>query len=245
MDDKMIKALMSGKADKVAELRRGRSLGGSSKLKRTLEDIPSQPPVPSVPPIHSSATTEGKGPTRVFIGDMQRYQTVTITQGMTAAELLSLLEGQGVLKAWVGVGQWVLFEQVHDLGMERPIRPFESLPSVISGWAKTNGGSAAALLVRMHDIYGVLLGPARIPEYSPVWKGWVEWEVKRGKWNKRWLELREHGIWIAKKDGVSSLFLFNLRTIVLTLMFQGAIRTFVLSSSLRRLRSDAIHILCA
>lgn len=29
----------------------------------------------------------------------------------------------------------------------------------------------------------------------------MEWEHKRGKWTKRWLELREHSMWISKKQG--------------------------------------------
>jgi hypothetical protein len=120
---------------------------------------------------------------------------------MTASNLISFLESQGVFKGWVGLGQWVLFEQAQDLGMERPIRPFEILkPAGVGGF-----------LVRMHDTFGLLLSSGRVPEASPVLKGWVEWELKKGKWNKKWLELREHGLWIAKKDGVRFIsFLFFL-----------------------------------
>lgn len=38
---------------------------------------------------------------------------------------------------------------------------------------------------------------------SPTYSGYVEWEAKRGKWNKRWLQLREHGLWLSKRDNVS------------------------------------------
>lgn len=41
--------------------------------------------------------------------------------------------------------------------------------------------------------------------------GYVEYETKRGKWNKRWLELREHSLWVSKKDtGKDETFLCSL-----------------------------------
>ncbi|KAH8822200.1 hypothetical protein DL96DRAFT_1620442, partial [Flagelloscypha sp. PMI_526] len=195
MDDEMIKALMSGKAETVAELRRERSFGGPSRLKK----IEEQASAPS-PPVPSLAASDGHGQISVFIGDMQHYQPVTVTPRMTASNLIWSLESQGVLKGGVGLGQWVLFEQVLDLGMERPIRPFEILKPAGVG----------RFLVRMHDTFGLLLSSGRVPEASPDLTGWVEWEWKKGKWNKTWLELREHGLWITKKDGAASELLCSL-----------------------------------
>jgi hypothetical protein len=40
-----------------------------------------------------------------------------------------------------------------------------------------------------------------IPDSSPTHGGWVEYEAKRGKWSKRWLSLREHALWIGKREG--------------------------------------------
>lgn len=45
-----------------------------------------------------------------------------------------------------------------------------------------------------------------IPSSSPIHSGYVEWESKRGKWNKRWLRLREHSLWISKRDNVRGVF---------------------------------------
>ena len=42
-----------------------------------------------------------------------------------------------------------------------------------------------------------------IPTSSPTYSGYVEWEAKRGKWSKRFLQLREHSIWISKRESVS------------------------------------------
>lgn len=44
-----------------------------------------------------------------------------------------------------------------------------------------------------------------IPSSSPTYAGYVEWEIKRGKWSKRWLQLREHSLWLSKRDNVGLL----------------------------------------
>ena len=43
-----------------------------------------------------------------------------------------------------------------------------------------------------------------IPSSSPVCGGFVQHEYKRGKWQKRYIELREHSLWLSKKDNVRS-----------------------------------------
>ena len=44
-----------------------------------------------------------------------------------------------------------------------------------------------------------------MPTSSPTYSGYVEYEIKRGKWTKRWMELREHSLWLSKRDSVSYL----------------------------------------
>jgi len=46
----------------------------------------------------------------------------------------------------------------------------------------------------------VPLNRSAIPSSSPTHSGYVEWEAKRGKWSKRWMQLREHSIWLSKRD---------------------------------------------
>ena len=41
-----------------------------------------------------------------------------------------------------------------------------------------------------------------MPTVSPTHSSYVEFEVKKGKWNKRWLELRENNLWVSKRDNV-------------------------------------------
>jgi hypothetical protein len=58
-----------------------------------------------------------------------------------------------------------------------------------------------------------------MPTSSPTCRGYVEWESKRGKWTKRWMELREQSLWLAKRDTVSDSCVDYLTT--LTLFTQG------------------------
>ena len=39
-----------------------------------------------------------------------------------------------------------------------------------------------------------------LPTTSPTYRGYLEYEVKRGKWSKRWMELRENSLWLSKRD---------------------------------------------
>ena len=48
-----------------------------------------------------------------------------------------------------------------------------------------------------------LLSQKAMPTSSPTYSGHVQWESKRGKWNKRWMELREHSLWLSKRDNVN------------------------------------------
>lgn len=61
-----------------------------------------------------------------------------------------------------------------------------------------------------------------MPTSSPVCSGYVEYESKKGKWNKRWLELREHSLWLSKRDTVR--LLCQHRRYILTLLFRGKTR---------------------
>jgi len=58
-----------------------------------------------------------------------------------------------------------------------------------------------------------------IPSSSPKFSGYVEWESKRGRWNKRWMELREHSLWLSKRDNVCYCTFRFLN--ILTMIIQG------------------------
>ncbi|KAI0304454.1 hypothetical protein B0F90DRAFT_1809275 [Multifurca ochricompacta] len=145
---------------------------------------------------------------RVFIVDLQRFNTLLMTPATTAKEVIDVLEAQGQLANWAGMGGWMLFEVSQDFGMERPIRHFEVVSEVISSWDKDK---SVNLLVVKKTPLAALLHPSAMPSSSPVFGTYVEWESKPRKWSKRWLELREQGLWLSKKDnGKDETFLCSL-----------------------------------
>ncbi|KAI9465523.1 hypothetical protein BJY52DRAFT_1113388 [Lactarius psammicola] len=145
---------------------------------------------------------------RIFVVDLQRFNTLTMSPSTTAKEVIDVLERQGQLANWVGVGGWMLFEVSQDFGMERPIRHFETVSEVINSWDKDK---SVNLLVAKKTPLATLLHLSAIPSSSPVFSTYVEWESKPRKWSKRWLELREQGLWLSKKDnGKDETFLCSL-----------------------------------
>ena len=79
------------------------------------------------------------------------------------------------------------------------------LTDVCGAW---NADKTVTLLVIKKTLLAPLLSSKAIPPSSPMCSGYVQWEYKRGKWQKRWMELREHSIWLSKRDNVGRLAFF-------------------------------------
>jgi len=91
----------------------------------------------------------------------------------------------------------MVWEIAQDFGMERPIRSFELLSDVQASWNKDK--MVNTFVIKLTPLAAPLSRSA-MPSASPTHVGYVEWESKRGKWNKRWLQLREHSLWLSKRD---------------------------------------------
>ena len=79
-----------------------------------------RPPVPPIPPAVAAeimAKPAQVTQQRVFIGDLQSYNVVEIDDLTTAGDLIEMLQGRGSLKEWIGKGEWMIWEMVHDLGV--------------------------------------------------------------------------------------------------------------------------------
>ncbi|KAK0487609.1 hypothetical protein IW261DRAFT_1328168 [Armillaria novae-zelandiae] len=167
---------------------------------RTSSEQPRATPVPVLKGVVSQQ--------RIFIGDRQSYNMVEIGASTNAGDVIDMVEAQGSLKGWVGTGGWMLWEVAQDFGMERPIRSFELLADVEASW---NRDKMVNIFVLKLTNLASLLRRTAIPSVSPLHSGYVEWEIKRGKWNKRWLSLREHSLFLSKRDnGKDEMFLCSL-----------------------------------
>ncbi|KIM24684.1 hypothetical protein M408DRAFT_17533 [Serendipita vermifera MAFF 305830] len=118
---------------------------------------------------------------RMFIGNMQRFSVVEIGARTNAREVLADIVAKGDLSP-----------------EERPIREFEIVMEIYNSW---NSETRVNYFMLKPTRLAPQLAASAIPKSSPTFGGYVEWEYKRGKWTKRWLELREHSLWISKRQG--------------------------------------------
>ncbi|KAL0961014.1 hypothetical protein HGRIS_006006 [Hohenbuehelia grisea] len=185
----------------------GEARSARTSLDNPTSPRPSFPRSPNAPPAALSSRVE-LTQQRVFIGDMQRFNTVEIGPGTTAKDILIMVEAQGTLKQFIGSGGWMVYEVAQDFGMERPIRSFEVISDIQASW---NSDKLVNTFVLKLTPLARLLSRSAIPPSSPMFSGWVEYEYKRGKWAKRWMMLREHSLWLSKRDsGKDEVFLCSL-----------------------------------
>ncbi|KAH8114720.1 hypothetical protein DFH11DRAFT_1688808 [Phellopilus nigrolimitatus] len=177
--------------------------------------------------------------TRVYIADMQRFNVVEAGAETNARE-------QGDLRGEERPSSsWMLYEVCHDLGMERPIRSFELVNDVSGSWPKEKTMNC---FMAKRSPLGLSL--ANIPPSIPKCNGYVDYEYKKGKWNKRWLELREHGLWLSKRENKDDEFLCSLSAFdaYIVTRIQKAPKTFTFAVkstdpiTLFENKSDYLHV---
>ncbi len=132
----------------------------------SMADYAQQPPVPPLPTLTAlQAMPQGpaspKRPefttlTRIFVGDLQRFNMVEIGPQTNGKDVLDIIRSQGDLSdSERATGGWMVFELCQDFGMgmsivfwslndlltltsllERPLRNFEILSHVSNSWNK-------------------------------------------------------------------------------------------------------------
>ncbi|KZT09246.1 uncharacterized protein LAESUDRAFT_647284 [Laetiporus sulphureus 93-53] len=187
------------------------------KLSVTAVDVahsPSHAVVSPFAPLSTSSQASAQSKTqilwqqRIFVGTMQKYVVVEIGPSTIAGEVLQIVDAQGMLEEGAAAGGWMLWEVAQDFGMERPVRSFESLADICNSW---NTDKIVNLLVIKKTLLAPVLSRSAVPRSSPICSGYVQYEHKRGKWQKRWLDLREHSLFLSKRDGgKDSVFLCSL-----------------------------------
>ncbi|CAE6415811.1 unnamed protein product [Rhizoctonia solani] len=185
--------------------------GESSRVVRsrsTRDPSSARPPMPPMPPMET-LPAPGRRPSqpepyvppvveqRIYIGDRQRFIVVDIgAPNTTAGDVLDMAKQRGELDI-DETGSWQLWEQSNECGMERPVRDFELITDVLKAW---NPEKRVNVLIIRFSSFCSLLKPENIPSSSPLMAGWVMWISRPGKWSKRWLELKEHGIFACKNE---------------------------------------------
>ncbi|KAI9189178.1 hypothetical protein H9P43_000606 [Blastocladiella emersonii ATCC 22665] len=139
--------------------------------------------------------------TKIFIHDTSRVQPVSVTSITPVGDIVSFLVDHldlhaaylddldlspTDLAALAGeVPGWTLFEEFHDLGLERPLRPWEPLGEVLRSWEPTTRN---VLVLRRYAFHRApefaLMGPA-----APFCHT-LHLESRPGHYKKRAVDLR-------------------------------------------------------
>ncbi|CDR49337.1 RHTO0S25e01596g1_1 [Rhodotorula toruloides] len=160
-----------------------------------------------------SATVSSAPPVehRIYLdASFAKYLKVAISDKTLAGEVVSLGKAKGALSKTTATdaseGGWALWESWRSTGLERPIREYELVSDVLKSWDQESN----ALLFRRTTMWPVLSAHARI--HPPVPKsGQIQLEVKKGKWSKRTLELKDGTITYSKSEkGKDSTILCQL-----------------------------------
>lgn len=133
---------------------------------------------------------------RIYINDPQHHFIFEVTSTSTAADVLAHLRANGTIDihpAWAVVEMW------RTLGVERPLREFENLQHNIDNWSADV--NATLLLVKKSNFAHMLKAPH--PVVVSTTGSWAYMEIKRGKWVKRWLEVRDGSVYVGKSEKVS------------------------------------------
>ncbi|KAH7103303.1 hypothetical protein BKA62DRAFT_57120 [Auriculariales sp. MPI-PUGE-AT-0066] len=163
-------------------------------------------PAAAAPPVPAMPTLKGEHSKPCVIHSAGSYKSVSVEvkPSMRAREVVAQVQGQ--LSSGAGAHGWMLWEVCNDLNLERPIREYE-IPLEASARWSSEGNTFVIRQTRLASY----LAQSAVPGSSPGHSSWVEFEVKKGKWNKRWLELRENNLWVSKRDnGKDAAFLCSL-----------------------------------
>jgi hypothetical protein len=81
------------------------------------------------------------------------------------------------------------------------LREYEQVQTVVRGWDAT---AKYNCLILKQTINGAPTWQRSIPQTAPYLGSWVQYESKKGKWSKRWLETRGGQVFLAKNEKVSA-----------------------------------------
>lgn len=135
---------------------------------------------------------------RIYINDPQHHSIFDIDERTTAVNVLAQLRAKNAISdnpAYVVVEMW------RTLGVERAVRDYEFLQDCIESWG--NDANSSLFLVKKSNLASWTREAAVQGNAAAAAGAWVQMETKRGKWSKRWLEVRNQGVFIGKSEKVS------------------------------------------
>ena len=170
---------------------------GDAQMQRAPSALPSNGPSSQEgSSAQGAATADPRQPHKVFILSRQRFTVVEVPVSARARDLaLEVIERER-LPMDDSKGGWVVFDCSAQLGIERPLREYEVITDVVNVRAHPR---TDFFLIKRTEL-SPYLSIRSVPGSSPAIAGWVYVQDRKKKWNKRWLELRDHGLYHAKNE---------------------------------------------
>ncbi|CAG8540494.1 13243_t:CDS:2 [Ambispora gerdemannii] len=222
--------------EKSKQLDRAKSRRDKSKT----GDVKNEKEEPKLP--------EVKITTRIYIDDSRQFKTLALTSKMNALNIIEYFRKRNAVEEG---NEWTIFELVNEFGLERPLRDWEIVTTVIGSWEPKMSN---ALLLKKYA-YRDSLTVEGLSNGVPPLFGWLHLETKKNKWQKRYFFLKDGSIYHCKDaKGVDPILLCtisNFDVYTLTRTMKKAPKPFVFAlKSLDRVAmfenpEDYVHYLCA
>lgn len=131
--------------------------------------------------------------TTIYVIDAKNPQPVQLTSLSTPDSVVKGFIENGTLSS---DREWILVEIHEAFGVERVMKPWEPIMDVIDAWEPE---CHSALLIRARFNEATT---SEVPRVPPIMSGWLQVEIRRGKWEKRFVVLKRGGIYVAKSEAV-------------------------------------------
>jgi len=181
----------------------------------------SQPGTPTSPrhqqvaphsPLTTAATqvTQRLVATRIYIQTESDFKSVNLAPNTTALDVLHMLLQRGTFGE-PGDGRyhdrWTIFEYSKEFLIERPLRDFEVILDIMKTWEADKDNKMICKSFPARNELSAsevlrLVGPAGQASFVRP-HGWVQVELKKGKWSKRYLHINDTAVYHSKDERVS------------------------------------------
>lgn len=181
-------AFTSSNAGPISVSRQGSSGEASGTADTSGERTLPQPTIQSTQEMH------------VYIAGRHMPTRCTVPLTARARDVVQRLMEREDLQLVPGRGGWALFDFSSKAGIERPLREYEVVASVAASRPSASQDAGFYWTLKQTELSS-LLSVRAVPVQLSALAGNVYIRDQRGKWNKRWLELRDDGgVLQAKSD---------------------------------------------
>jgi hypothetical protein len=134
---------------------------------------------------------------RVYLINKQRCGVAEVEMNARSRDVVLSIMEREPMPPDSRSGGWVLYDVCAELGIERPIREYEMISEVIA--LRSSAQNDYFILKRTE--LAPYLSMKNVPNSSAALAGWIYiQENHRKRWNKRWLELRDNCLYLAKTE---------------------------------------------